>query len=614
MTVDSRKQLIKTIKERRYLNRDFESFRSDLEDYARTYFGDKIKDFTPSSLGGLLLELPAYIGDVLSFYSDFQFHETSPETAVEPRNIQRHLRDAKVKINGATPSVATVSFSVKVPADTSQDVRVPLANSLPTIEEGTSLQSDSGIFFELTETLNFSETDNQGILKANVVVGDVDSNNNPTSFILTLAGDCISGQRATESFSVGVNEPFKKYSLLKPNVSEVIKVRDDQGNEYYEVEYLTQDTVFKAILNRDEDNNLVKDNLELIPVPYRFIKETNVNTRYTTLTFGGGIASTTNDDIIPDPSEYALPLYGKRTFSRFSLNPNNLLKTTTLGIIAPNSTITVEYRYGGGLSHNVDKNTIRNIETLFLSFSGNPTNENATYVRQNITVKNNDDADGGDDAKTLDELKELIPAEVAAQGRIVSKPDLLARIYNMPSNFGRVYRASIKSNPYNPNAAQLFVLCRNQDNELRYAPDALKKNLSKYLNEFRIISDAIDILDAQIINLRLSYKIAIHPDYNKQQVLQNVNSKLNDYFAIKNFEIDQPISISDIHNIIYSVLGIVSVQNINFTNVTGVDGDRVYSSSIFDVSLNTLKGLIIPPNGGIFEIKYKNFDIIGSVL
>jgi hypothetical protein len=614
MTTDSKKQTLKTIKERRYLNRDFDSFRSDLEDYARTYFGDKIKDFTPNSMGGLLLDLPAYIGDVTSFYLDFQFHETSPETAVEPRNIQRHLRDAGVKIYGATPAVVDVSFTIKVPVDTSGEVRIPLVAALPVIEQGTTLQSDAGVFFELTEDLDFSETDSGGILKANIVVADVDSDNNPITFFLTREGTCISGQRATESFSVGVNEQFKRYGLGKPNVSEVIRVRDDQGNEYYEVEHLTQDTVFKAILNKNEDNELVKDNLEIIPVPYRFTKETNVNTRSTTLVFGGGIAQTTNDDIIPDPSEYALPLYGKRTFSRFTLNPNNLLRTTTLGIITPNSTITVEYRYGGGLSHNVGRGTVRNLETLFLSFPGNPVAATATFVRQNITITNSKDAEGGDDAKTLDELKQIIPAEKNAQNRIVTKADLLARVYNMPSNFGRVFRAAIRSNPYNANAAQFFVLCRNQDNELTYAPDALKKNLSKYLNEFRLISDAIDILDAQIINLKLSYRIAVHPDYNKQQVLQNVNSQLNEYFSIKNFEIDQPISISDIHSIVYSVLGVVSVQNINFTNILGTDGDRSYSNNLFDVSSNTLKGLIIPPPGGIFELKYKSVDIIGQVI
>jgi hypothetical protein len=614
MVADPRKQLLKTIKERRYLNKDFEGFVNDLNQYARIYYGDKIKDLTPNGIGGLFIDLAAYIGDVQSFYLDHQFHETSPETAVEPRNIERHLRDAGVPIVGASPAVVDVTFIFKVPANLSTEPRVPLASALPVVLEGTTCVSDSGVVFELIENVDFTETNKAGELTAEVLIGDVDENNNPITFIVSKSGVCISGQRATESFYVGSFEPFKRYTLSKENVTEIINVTDNFGNKYYEVDFLTEDTVFEAVPNKGPDNDLVKDVLRIKPVPYRFFKRMDLNTRFTTLTFGGGSAETTDNDIIPDPSELALPLYGKKTFNRVSINPNNLLRTSTLGIIAPNSTITIEYRYGGGLSHNVEKNTIRNLETLKLDFPGNPTASIASFVRQTVKVTNESDASGGEDAPTLEELKLLIPNYKNSQRRIVSNEDLLARLYTLPSNFGRVFRARIIPNPNNPNSSLLFVISRNSEKKLTVTPDTLKKNISTYLNKYRLISDAIDILDARIVNISLQYQIVVDPEYNKQLILQNINAKLKEFFDIKNFDIDQPINISEVRNIIFNNVGIIGVEQVSFSNICGIKNDRVYSNVNYDIASNIFKGLIIPPTGGIFEIRYPEYDISGICL
>ncbi len=614
MTVDSRRQLLKTVKQRKYLNKDFDSLRADLLEYARTHFGDRIRDFTESSLGGLLLELPAYVGDSNSFYLDHQFHELSIETAVEPRNIERHLRDAGVEIVGASPSVVDVTFLIEIPADLTISPRIPSVSALPVIYAGTIVQAENGIKFELTEDIDFTETDNAGNLTASVVIGDRDSNNNPLTFILSKTELCISGQRATETFSLGSFEKFKKITLGFENVTDIIAVEDGLGNNYYKVEHLTQDIVFEAVLNRNDDNELVRENLIITPAPYRFISNTSAQTRLTTLTMGGGTAESLDDDIVPDPSEFALPLYGKRTFSRFTLDPGNLLRTGTLGVIASNTNLSVTYRYGGGLGHNIPAKSIRGITTLSMGFPNGPTASVSQFVRASADAMNYKDAAGGDDAPTLDELKFRAPAARAAQGRIVTKPDVLARIYTMPSNFGRVYRASIRSNPNNPLASQLFIISRNSNNQLVVSPDSLKKNLVTYLNQFRMISDAIDILDAQVINLKLEFTIVTDPNYNRNLILQNVISRLNQYYNIKNFEIDQPIVLSDINNIIYNNTGVISVQSVRFRNLTNTISDRVYSDIQFDVESNITKGILIGPPGSIFELRFKNFDVVGNAI
>lgn len=611
MVVDTKNQILKQIKTRKYLNKDFGGFKQDLFEYAKVHFPDKIRDFSEASLGGLFLEMAAYVGDVQSFYLDHQFHELDPLTAVEPRNIDRHLRNSGVSVVGASPAVVMMTISLEVPADTTQSPPVPKLSALPVIQAGTTFPSNIGVSFELVDNVDFAEQ-LDGNYIASIKISSRDANNNPTAFIMSRKSIAISGNRQVESFSVGSFEAFKKFTLSKENVTEVISVQDSQGNVFYEVEYLTQDTIYKALINRNDDNELVKENMAIIPAPYRFTKKTELQSRLTTLTFGGGSSVTLDDDIVPDPSEFAVPLYGKRTFSRFSLNPGNLLQTTTLGAIVPNTTITIEYRFGGGLRHNITKGGLRGIATLNINFPNGATPSEAAFVRKSVDAINDADAAGGDDAPSIDELKTRIPAARASQSRIVTKEDLLARIYTMPSNFGRVYRASVRSNPNNPLATQLFIISRNQSGQLVVSPDSLKKNLQTYLNGFRMISDAIDILDAQVINLKLEFSVVVDPSKNKKLVLQNIVSRLKNYFAVKHFEIDQPIILSDLQNIIYNNNGIISVTNVSIKNLFGPQSGREYSPAQFDVQSNTTKGIIIGPPGSIFEIKFGNYDIEGT--
>jgi len=611
MAIDIKKK-VRPVRSRSYLNKDFDGFRSELLRYARTFFPDRINDFSEASLGGLLLDLASHIGDVNSFYLDHQFNELSVETAVESKNIERHIRAAGVKIAGASPAVVDVMFYIEVPAELSGNTYIPKTSALPIIQAGTKIKSNSGIIFDLTEDINFTDTDANGDLLASYQLSSKNSNGTPASFILFLSGLCISGASTSQTFSIP-NQfvPFRTVTLSKENVTEISRVTDSEGNEFYEVDSLTQDVVFKGILNVDEDGTLVKENMEIVPAPYRYVSEMSVQTGLTTLRFGSGQATSIDDDIIPDPSELSLPLYGKQTFSRFSIDPGQLLQTQTLGISPVNTTLTVVFRHGGGLSHNVAASTIKSVQTLLISFPGNPTNIIASQVRASINILNSLAAAGGENAPTLDDLKLKVPSARNAQSRIVTREDLLSRVYTMPSNFGRVFRAGVRSNPNNPLATQLFVISRDVNSNLILSPDALKKNLRTYLNQFRLISDAIDILDTRVINMKVSFNIVVDPSANKSSVIQSVISSLKQYFDIKNFQIDQPIMTSDVMNIIINNVGVVSIIDLKFTNLRGTVQEKIYSDASFNVSANTKKGIIIGPPGSIFEIKYPDFDIVG---
>lgn len=606
---------LKLVRQRNYLGKDFDSFRSQLLEYARTYYPDKIRDFSESSLGGLFLDMASYVGDVMSFYLDHQYSELNIDSAVETINIERILKSSGVPIVGAAPALVPITIYVEVPSTT---LGVPSATALPKILAGSIFSSDSGVDFTLLEDVDFNKKLSDGNYQAKIRNGSV-TGNQIVTHIMALEGLCISGKEETETIALDSEfVPFRKITLNNSNISEIITVNDGYGNQYYQVSSLTHDVVYKNVLNTYKDNDLVKDSIKVIPAPYRYTVEGDLATRRSILTFGGGSAVTLEDDAIPDPSEFAISFPYTKTFSRIPVNPEKLLQTNTLGVISTDTTMEITYRYGGGLDHNVPANTIKTIKQINVFFPGNPTPNIAAAVRSSIEVNNNIQASGGEDAPTVDDLKNLMPSIRNSQERIVTREDLIARVYTLPSNFGRVFRASIRSNPMNPLATQLFIISRDAENKLIISPDTLKRNLKTYLNPYRMISDAIDILDARVINLTLSFDVLIDPTLNRSVVLQNILSKLQTHFNIKNFHIDQPIVISELVNKIFTVPGVLSINNILFQNVTGIRGDdinvskRYYSDNTFDVQTYTKQGVIFPPPGSIFEIKYPEYDIVGK--
>lgn len=611
---DSKQDILKAVRHRRYLSKEFDSFRADLLEYAKSYYKDKINDFSDASMGGVFLDMAAYVGDVMSFYLDHQFTELDPETAVETTNIERHLRKEGVEIVGTSPAVVTLSFWVEVPAQVVRGVAVPRSDAIPVVEEGTVAFANNGTEFILIEDIDFTIRKTDGNLKCDVGIGVTSDDGTPQSFILKATGLALSGFRTQESFAIGSFVAFREITLSNPNVTEIESVYDSLGNTYYEVRSLTQDVVYRGIANLNDDQELVKEVLEIVPAPYRFTKKVSLDTRSTTLVFSSSSADTLEDDVIPDPSTFALPLYGKQTFSRLSINPHQLIDTKTLGVIASDVTLYVGYRYGGGLSHNAEPGTISTLKTLRMSFPGNGPTSIITSIRSSTEVSNSKRAGGGDDAPSFDELKAQIPAIKNSQDRIVTKPDILARIYTMPAKFGRVFRAAARTNPNNPLATQLFIISRDSESRLVLSPDSLKINLRKYLNDYRMISDAIDILDAQVIDLKLSFEIVSDPTANKKLILQQIIVRLKKYFDVKNFQIDQPIVLQDISNIIFNTLGVISINSIKFENMVGFNTNRFYSDVHWDVQSNTIKGLVLPPAGGIFEVRFPDVDIVGRAV
>jgi hypothetical protein len=594
-------------RKRNYLARDFQDFRGELLNHARTHFSDKIQDFSESSLGGLLLDMAAYVGDNMSFYLDHQFNELNPQNVVETKNLEAMVRNAGIKITGAAPSSVSVEFFIEIPATTNIYGKVvPNEDYIPIIEENAKLQASNGVSFYLTEPIDFGLKIENGDYAAEVTP-ILDEDGNILSFVFSTMGLCVSGTITTEEVSTGNFVAFRSIPLTNPNVTAVLRVFDGEGNEYYEVESLAQDTVFrKSSLGNGSSS------IDVIPAPYRFITATDIQTRKMTLQFGSSDSS--DDGKITNPSQLALPLYGKKAFSSFSLDPNKLLTNPSLGVSPSNTLVSITYRHGGGRSHNVEPDTITSVQEIKWVFKSGIPYEIAQQIKASLACSNPKGAAGGSSAPSLEDLRTFVTSARTMQNRVVTKEDLLARIYTMPTDFGMVYRANIIPNPENSLASILYVVCRDSSGKLSVASDALKRNLSNYLNEFRIIGDAIDILDARIVNFQINIDVQLHPSVNKYEVTAKIIQEIGKVFPKEEVNLGKPINKTEVYTAAANLPGVVSVVEVSVVNVSGETDSYTYSGISKNLNLVEKNGVYYAEPYEIFELRYPNIDIIVNVL
>jgi hypothetical protein len=598
-------------KKRTFYGRDFDALRSDLLEYASTYFPDSIQDFSDASVGGLFLDMAAHVGDVMSFYLDHQFSELDINTAVQTKNIEKLLKTAGIKNRSSSPSIVEVDFYLTVPSvvDINDNIVVD-PDVLPTILTGTAIKSNSGIKFELMEDLDFSrQIFDEYIHERFINTDDLDADLNPNSYIIKMTGICVSGETKTKTISAGSFQQFKKITISDTDINEILRVKDTSGNEYYEVEYLSQDVVFRAVQNKSYDYDVVSNNLEILPAPYRFTRELDRSSSLTSMTFGSGNAMTLDTDYIPDPSEFALPMYGKTTMSRQSIDPNNMLSTSTLGMSPYDTNLTIVYRKGGGLNHNVSASSIKTVEKLLIMYNRDSSSYNNFNIKTSLNIINEKAARGGEDKPTINELRFEYKGHQNSQSRIVTKNDLLTRVYTLPTNFGRVFRAGLSNTTSNLFSTQLFIISRDSSGKLTSSSDSLKKNLEIYLNQYRLITDAIDILDAFIINIGIEYEIVTDGIIHKNIIVDNINKKIKLLFDIKKWHIDMPINKTNIEMLINNTEGVISLNYCTLLSKTGTD----YSSFAFDIDENTTGKFLVGPPGSIFELKSATDDIAGYV-
>lgn len=604
MAIDTRKERIVGI-----LGRDFKSLKKDLITFGKAYATASFTDYNESSPGMALLEFAAFVGDGLNFYIDQAYNEGG-SAATQPENVVANAKMLGYKPAGKRPAVGRVAWAIEVPATVdSFGTVIPDPTFTPTLLKGSQAISKNSVSFETLDDVTFTAS-----LGREVTGSQFDATTGiPTYFALKKFVDVVAGRTVTETFTVTDFKAFRRIDLGNADVIEVISIIDSQGNEWFEVDYLAQDWVFTSDTNVNSDSDVVPYVLKLTAAPYRFVVDRDIVTGISTLVFGSGDGLNFDDELIPNVANYALPLAGRRTYGSFSIDPQNFLKTRSLGLSPHNTTLTVSYRIGGGSDTNVPAKSIRQPSAANLSFSSTGLDSlKKGKVEGSVGVINYVSTTGGAPEESVREIKANSAAFFAAQNRAVTREDIIARTLSIPSKFGKPEKTFVKPSDFGRFSYDLHILAKDSNGNLALATPSLKTNLATYLSKFKMLTDGINILDADILDIRCHFGVTVNSGKNRSEVISNCVSRLTQYFDQDSMQIGQPIIVSDVISVLQGIADVASVYEISFSNVFGVTDGLIYSSSRFALSDSLRDGMLICPADSIFQIKYPMRDIVGS--
>jgi hypothetical protein len=616
--------MIPTKRDIKYINRDFSDFRQRLIEYSKTYFPNTYNDFSRSSPGMLFMEQTAYVGDVLSFYLDNQLQENFIQYASQTNNIFELSYMFGYKPKTTSAAQATIDFFQQLPAITSGSITTPDYSYAMTINENTTISSDTGgSGFIIQDKIDFSISSSEDPTEVSVyqITG-----NSPQYYLLKKSRNAISSNIQTISFNFTTPQPFQTVNIDQPNIIKILDVIDSDGNQWYEVDHLGQEMVFQSKNNTNiNDPNAIASNgttpliLELKKVQRRFAA------RFTSLSnlqiqFGSGTSIDNDEEIIPNPDNVGIGLPFKKDKLTSAYSPSNFLHTGTYGISPSDTTLTIRYLTGGGVNSNSPASSLTGLSTINTTF--NNTNLNATtanYIFDSLASTNPSAADGGGGGDTLEEIRQNTLALVASQQRSVTADDYLIRALSMPSEYGAVAKAYIEQPKLTDDQVStvetlnLFCLSKNINSYLSSPSTLLKQNLRTYLSQYRIIGDNIEIRDAFIINIALNFEIIVLPEYNNNEVLIRCVEELKSHFEIDKWQLNQPIFLRDLFILLDKIKGVQTVKDITITNKAGATTG--YSPYAYDILGATQNQVIYPSlDPSIFELKYPNQDIKGRVV
>ena len=647
-------------KDIKYLNRDFTSFKASLIEYSKTYFPRTYKDFSDASPGMMFIEMASYIGDVLSYYTDYQFKESLMPYAEERKNVLALANYLGYKTKPTKSATTNIDLYQIIPAI--KDVNnnyIPDNNYALKIRENMEVSNESGVSFITTDPVDFSL--DSKFSPREVTVYSRDNYGVPQFFLLKKSTKIIAGKITTASFTVGSSVPFYKISLSENNVIDIIDVRDSDNNRWYEVDYLAQDLVFTETENSEfTNNNYVQYSAEVPKLIKSFktsrkfvVNVTANNTTY--LEFGAGTDATSDEIIYPNSDLIGI---GLRNISNLNLNydTSKLLKSETFGQSPSNTVLTVQYLVGGGLTSNSPSDTIKNISSVtFLNdTSGLTPSQNSllTTIKNSMRISNPNPAVGGQNQESVEEIRQNSLANFASQNRTVTIDDYISRIYSIPSRFGSIAKVmvipnsnlSISTNQSllngfinndnqttlinnalennyrkvnfdvsNPFSLNLYVLSYNSNKNLTQTNEALIYNIRQYLQKYKIISDSVNIIDGYIINIGVDFKILVYNNFNKKDVLNQCLQKAKDFFNIDKWYFNQPININQFELELAKIEGVQSVAEVKFKNLTQNDGN--YSFHEYNLLEATQNKIIYPSlDPSVFEVKFPDNDIKGAVI
>jgi hypothetical protein len=616
-----------------YLGKDFGQFRRNLVEFTKQYFPDSYTNFNQASPGSLFIDMASYVGDVLSYYADANLKESLLEHASERGNIYDIAKSLGYRPKNVVPAYTMLDVYQIVPAiGTGNNVK-PDFNFALSIKPGMRVKQNNGdAVFRTTDSVEFGFSSSYNPTEITIYESDP-ATLLPTYYLLKKQVQAVSGEIKTTSFTFGSPIAYDKVLLPETNIIEIISVTESDGDAWYEVPYLAQDTLFDAIPNlaendaelsvyRSESPSLLK----MKKTSKRFITKMRSDNRLE-IQFGAGVSDNNDEEIIPNPSNVGNGLSSFRKGVDVDIDPSNFLYTRAYGQAPSNTTLTVTYAVGNGISDNVEASVLTDINFVEYQDDINSTNNAnlVNFVKQSVAVTNPYPAAGAKTSDTLQDIKNNALANFATQNRLVTREDYIVRSYSMPAKFGSIAKAYIvpddqltqenyqQTRIANPLAMNMYVLGFNQSKQLVSLNQAIKENLKTYLGYYRMLTDAINIKDAFIINIGVEFEISVLSNYNSNETLLKCINELRMYFDIDRWQINQPIIKSEIVNLLGNVKGVQSVINVKFNNLYKTTSN--YSGNVYDLDSATRNGVIYPSlDPSIFELKFPNQDINGRVV
>lgn len=636
-----------------YTGKDFNSFKEQLIEFAKNYFPDTYSDFTVPSPGTMFLEMAAYVGDILSFYQDIQVQETFIQYAKNPANLY-----AMAYMLGYRPKVTTVAeaeleFRQIVPAvkeEYEEEVNGTLEikeryhpdwTKLYKVEEYSNfrcnVKADTGFLLREAVDFSFSSSYDPTV----IYVGALDEDGNPLYYELYKKGKVFSGELRETTFNFGTFKKFQTVELKDSDIVTVVRIENvETGEVWTEVPFLGQDTVFEEERLEDREQAL-KDgtayNLRLRKVDRRFTTRFNAKGNLV-IQFGAGMYAEDSDEENFLPNPISLEPGTQDFVDQYDLayDPSNFLFSKSYGLAPTNCTLKVTYIVGGGLTSNVPANSINQYNLLRLS----NTATGVTVPLEDLTVEIDDGSDrglvleglvfnnpkpavGGRNGDTAEEIRQNSLRSFAEQKRVVTLKDYNVRSLSMPQKFGSISKVFAANEPLtdvtlsalsrNPLAITLYILSQDIEGHLVQASDTVKDNLRTYLSQYMMITDALDIKDAYVVNIGFNYDVVLRPGVQTRDVLLACNEAIQNYMQIEKRHINEPINLADIYTLLDTVEGVQTVKNISVVNLTKNQGN--YSQYIYDIPTATRNNIIYPSyDPCIFELKYPDIDILGRAV
>ena len=592
-----------------YATRDFAGLRQELVNLTKEYYPDLVKNTNDASIFSVLLDLNAAVADNLHFHIDRVWQETMLDFAQQRQSLFHIAKTYGIKIPGNRPSVALCDFSINVPVrGDKEDERY-----LGVLKAGAQV-SGAGQIFETLEDIDFSNPFNSKGEPNRLKIPNFDSNNTLISYTIVKRDAVVNGVTRIYRRVISTldQKPFLKIYLPEQNILGITSVIHKEGtsfganptssefesstNKWYEVKSLIEDKIFLPDPTTASD----KDNFKAgtyMPVKNKFITEFTPES-YFSLTFGSGTV-----DPLDNLDDY---MNGS-----MKVNLGTYLNNMSLGTIPKaNTTLFVRYRIGGGKDSNLGVDVITNVENVEFNITG-PLSSINTQVEQSLRVSNVTPAVGGADQPTIEELRNMVGYNFAAQNRAVTLNDYKSLIESMPGTFGAPAKVNVMEED---NKVRVKLLSYDDNGSLTdVVSNTLKENIINYLSEYRMINDYIDIQSGEVIDLGLEIDLITDKNATTTDIVKTTIQDVISFFAIEKRKMGDPLFIGDLMREIGNVTGVVNVIDIRVYGKTGGDYSLSEVSQTYKVAatkeIQQFDMTINMKSNQIFQIRFPNVDI-----